>query len=116
MGVQGNPAFTSTPIYMNTINTTGASISRRLEQIRDNVNALTSRTEQLIRNKQSNQTAGPRRLSDFERQKAIQLLDDGEPVAKVAKIINTTRMTLYTLLHNERPGFRQRVFHDESAA
>jgi len=101
---------------MNTINTTGASIARRLSQIRENVNALTSRTEQLIRNKQASNSSVPRRLSDFERQKAIQLLDDGESVAKVAKLINTTRMTLYTLLHNERPGFRQRVFHDNSAA
>lgn len=102
-------------------NTSAVSIARTLAAIRSNVTALTSRTESLIENKRAahstkNQKAPskPRRLSDAERAKIVQLANDGCPIAKIAKVIKTTRMTCYTVLHEVLPGFRQRVFHDDN--
>lgn len=93
-----------------TSSTSLASIGKALE-------SLHARTKDLIREAGGlPSTSGPRRLSDAERARIVRQLENGDPVAQIAKANRTTRMTVYSVAHQSIPGFRQRVFHQQSSS
>lgn len=87
-----------------------ASIGRALE-------SLSARTQALIREASGLPSVpAPRRLSDEERARIVRQLENGDAVSQIAKANRTTRMTVYSIAHQSIPGFRQRVFHEQSSS